>query len=217
VVIEHLLCDLDGTLVDSADSILSSLRRSLISAGVPVRLPFPAELLRMPLDALLQSVLKPDHISALAAVEMEFRRDYDERGYLSARAYPGMPEALRVLVDEGVNMHIVTNKRRVPTLSILQALGWTDTFATISTLDSTPGALDKTDVVRQLLGTLRVPASSTFLIGDSIDDAAAARVNGVGFGWASWGYGSDLSLNMGDMKLAGAEDLIGHVRGVRAN
>jgi phosphoglycolate phosphatase len=89
----------------------------------------------------------------------------------------------------GVSLHLVTNKRLVPTRKILEMLGWSDTFSTVSTLDARPTAASKVDVVADLLAQLKVPDSSVALVGDSVDDALAASENRIFYVRATWGYG----------------------------
>lgn len=206
-MVGHLLCDLDGTLIDSAEGILESLRLCLNRAGIESRVNLSTDLLGLPLRALLGAVIDSDDPLTHAEIDRAFRHEYDERGFLSARPYPGIPEALGMLAEGDIALHLVTNKRLAPTLSILGALGWSGTFSSIDTLDSSPGASTKTDVVEQILQRLRLPLESVALVGDSVDDAHAARDNGVTFAWASWGYGAHPTLRGLGVELADAGEL----------
>jgi phosphoglycolate phosphatase len=127
----------------------------------------------------------------LAECEARFRDDYDGRGYLATRPYDGAADALREMRAMGMQLHLVTNKRRLPTRRILEVLGWWGLFSSVNTLDSSAHATSKTDVVAGLLTESDIPKFSTRLVGDSLDDAIAARDNGIAFLWARWGYGRD--------------------------
>ena len=212
-MIGHLLLDFDGTLVDSSAGILESMRRAVAATGRTVRVELTSAMIGPPLRVLAATAIGSSDPELLGAVEGAFKRDYDERGYLSTHPYTGVEHALGALGAGGVRLHIVTNKRLVPTRQILAALGWTDLFSSVNTLDSCAAAKTKTDVVRTLLVELGAPGANVALVGDSADDAAAAHGNGLAFGWASWGYGRDPVLASQGTHLADAADLLRHYRG----
>jgi phosphoglycolate phosphatase len=205
---DHLLCDLDGTLVDSSDGILDSLRRSLQNAGFRSHVELSSALIGPPLRALVAAAVGSSDPVVLADCEAAFRDEYDERGYLATRPYPGTTEALREMHSKAVRLHLVTNKRLTPTLRILEALGWSGFFSSVGTLDSCDSAKSKTDVVARLLQQFDIRGSSAALVGDSADDAAASRDNGVAFAWASWGYGRDPALATQGVTLTNLRHLV---------
>jgi phosphoglycolate phosphatase len=209
-VVPHVLFDLDGTLVDSCDGILDSLRRCIERAGLHPCIELTRELVGPPLSALIATALGSIDPGLLTELEEAFRREYDQRGYRASRPYPGIGAALHELSAAGLQLHVVTNKRLRPTRRILRALGWCGSFTTVNALDSYGGATSKTDVVARLLERIGVPGSSATLVGDTENDAAAARGNGVAFAWASWGYGLDRALAHGGVRLADACHLVRH-------
>jgi phosphoglycolate phosphatase len=187
-VFKHLLCDLDGTLVDSSDGILRTLRSCLAAAGIAEKTAITSALVGPPLRSLIQTVTELRGPDALADIEGAFRREYDEKGYLGTRAYPGINEALVNLRQRGVTLHIVTNKRQTPTNRILDMVGWRDWFSTVSTLDSS-NSRSKTEMLTYLLPRLHTSYSSMAFVGDSLEDERAARYHGIFFARATWGYG----------------------------
>jgi len=204
----HLLCDLDGTLVDSSAGILDTLRRSLASFGKHSQLELNSRLIGPPLRELVRTAAGSDDPELIRDIEAAFIRDYDAGGCLAMRAYPGIAEALVRLREHAVRVHVVTNKRLVPTVRILDKLGWASAFSTVNTVDSNVRPTNKSDVVARLLAELETPSSSAVLVGDSLDDARAARDNGVAFGWASWGYGEVADLRGLGTVLIDADDLV---------
>ena len=212
-MIRHLLLDFDGTLVDSSDGVLDSMRRAVTAAGLVLRVELTSAMIGPPLRRLAATAIGSTDPQLLDQLESAFRRDYDERGYLSTRPYPGVRSALAEIGQAGVRLHVVTNKRIGPTRQILDALGWRNIFASISTLDTCVAAHSKTDVVGRLLATLSATGAGASLVGDSADDAAAARGNGLAFGWASWGYGRDPWLATAGTRLTDAPDLVRYALG----
>jgi phosphoglycolate phosphatase len=143
---------------------------------------------------MIEAAIGLSDAAAIDEVEAAFCREYDDGGYLATRTYPDIPEALFALRAQGVSLHIVTNKRRVPTLRILDMLGWSKVFATVNALDAGAPVTSKAQVVARLLARLNAPVTSVAYVGDSLDDAIAARSNRVRFAWASWGFGRQSEL-----------------------
>jgi phosphoglycolate phosphatase len=210
MMFDHVLCDFDGTLVDSADGILRSLRKCIEHAGLPVLVEPSRALIGPPLRSMIASVIGPSQ-AAITTIEAAFRSEYDQNGYLLTTPFPGISQALHDLGARGVGLHIVTNKRLIPVRRILDTLGWSEHFSSVSTLDSTLEASSKSDVVARLLPKLDVPLQSVIIVGDSLDDRLAAEANGIEFAWASWGYGHDPSLRASGCPLTGAGDLVRRV------
>ena len=159
---------------------------------------------------MLATVIGSGH-SAIASLEAAFRTEYDQRGFLLTSPFPGIAEALQTFRAREVVLHIVTNKRLAPVRLILETLGWSGYFETVYTLDTTPGALSKSDVVARLREKLEAPQNSVVMVGDSLDDQLAARANNMKFAWASWGYGQDAGLRVCDYHLLSSENFASHL------
>lgn len=208
---QHVLFDLDGTLVDSADGVLSALRRCLDRAGLEPRVELSRALIGPPLPSMLATTTGSSDPSLLGALERDFRSEYDAAGWRESPPYPGVPAAIDALHRAGVGLHLVTNKRMVPTLKILDAHDWTGRFQTVNTLDTSGGAGSKSDVVARLLPSIGGGRGRVALVGDSLDDARAALGNDIDFAWASWGYGAAPELQSAGVRLASAHDLVPHL------
>jgi phosphoglycolate phosphatase len=204
---DHVLLDLDGTLVDSSQSILASLGQCLADAGLNSCVPLTPALIGPPLQRMVALALGSDDPARAAPIIRAFAAEYDSRGYRAAAPYPGIDPLLRAVAAAGRPLHIVTNKRRAPTEKILAMFGWEALFASVNTLDSTPGARTKADVVAGLVARHALAGPASVLIGDTEDDAIAAERNGLGFGWATWGYGRALPPGTTGTQLADADAL----------
>lgn len=185
-----LLFDLDGTLIDSAAGILSSLAAALDRSGLAPSAEIDAGLIGPPLRSTLELLTGGCDPATLDGLVERFKQDYDTRGFLLTREYPGTTDLLRSLAAEGTRMFLVTNKRRVPTGLIVEYLGWTSFFSGIYTLDSVdPTAKSKADLVKRVIADASLNPSDTRFVGDTSEDADAAGVNRIEFYRASWGYG----------------------------
>lgn len=185
-----ILFDFDGTLIDSARSVLAGLRRAFETVGRPTVVPLEPALIGPPLRQTLRTLAGDDDPAVIDALAAAFRKAYDETGYLDTEVYAGVPEMLTGLAGAGIALHIVTNKRVAPTRRILAHLGWTDWFAGVYALDAlSPPAPHKPALVATVLAREGLAPGSTWMVGDSSEDRRSAEGNALRFWAASWGYG----------------------------
>ena len=196
-----VLLDLDGTLVDSAPAILSALRAACDACGVIPTAPLDATLIGPPLRAIIERLVGQSGGPIIARVEQAFRETYDLTGYRDTIAYPGLHDALRRLGAADCALALVTNKRRVPTLSILDMLDVAHRFEAVYTVDSfPPDRLNKSQLIARALTELPGAApATTVMVGDTRDDESASVANSIGFIAATYGYG----FGPGDPATAG--------------
>ena len=186
-----ILFDLDGTLIDSSPGILASFGRVLAADGLRPAVPLEASLIGPPLAVTLQQVSGIADEARLARLVEAFKQDYDTAGCLATEVFPGVAAGLAQLAAAGSRLFIVTNKRMLPTRRILEALGLARHFAGIHTRDETePMALSKTVVTQRVVARYGIERSRAFFVGDSDEDAAAARENSLAFIHAAYGYGA---------------------------
>lgn len=187
---EAVIFDLDGTLIDSAPGILGCFDRILHDAGMKPLLPLNEKLIGPPLRNTLITLTGIDSAAELDNLTDRFRNVYDTEGYKATRVYDGIEEMLAALHSGGIPMSIATNKRRTPTLKILEYLEWERYFPTVGTLD-TPGVphTEKSALIGSLLKEIGADAATTLYMGDTQADGEAARANCMPFVFAGWGYG----------------------------
>lgn len=186
-----IVFDLDGTLIDSAPSILASIQAAFEQADIAPRLPLTGALIGPPLAQTLRALL-PMGVSeqVLPVLAENFKRHYDDAGYRQSRVYPGVPEMLRALQRLPLRLHIATNKRIAAARRIVDHLGWNDVFTGVHALDSsTPALAHKTAMLLALRQALGNAAEAPWYVGDRAEDEQAAGAAAMPFAWASWGYG----------------------------
>ena len=193
-----VLFDLDGTLVDSAPGIHSSLRVAAAALGLPE--PTPAQLRAMvgpPLQdgfALVLGVAGADVDRAVAA----YREHYAAGAMLEAPPYAGIPELLDRLRADGVTLAVTTSKPEPFAVRILGHVGLLDRFASVhgATLD---GAVRHKEQVVAAALTLHPRGRTPVLIGDRAQDVLGAAAHGLPCIGAGWGPAED-----GELERAGA-------------
>jgi phosphoglycolate phosphatase len=187
-----VLWDLDGTIVDSAPGITSTLAWTFEQLGMPV--PTPAEMLAWVGPPLLDSFRKfaglpEDEARAALAV---YRERYRTIGVFDATVYPGVDVVLRELHAARVPLSHATSKPESLARAILEHEGLLGEFDVITGASEDERRSAKADVVALALERLRglgFDASAPVLIGDRSHDIEGAAANDVPTIFAAWGYG----------------------------
>jgi phosphoglycolate phosphatase len=186
-----LLFDLDGTLVDSAPDLRDALNEMLGERGRP---PLPlAQVRGMIGDGVPALVARALAASGLDAAELatalpRYTALYEAGAVRLTRPYPGVQETLAALRRQGCRTAVCTNKPQRATQTVLDGLGLAALFDGVAggdrftTRKPDPGHL--LSLVRELGGRVE----STAMIGDSENDAAAARAAGVPIVLMRYGY-----------------------------
>lgn len=188
--IEAILFDLDGTLIDSAPSILACFSSVLREAGIASLVPLDSSLIGPPLRKTLQIMTGIDEAAELDHLAGRFMEIYDTSGYRETVVYDGVEKLLATLHHSRIPLAIATNKRRAPTLKILDHLAWQPYFSLVGSLDSaTPAHPDKATLIASMLKNMDLKPSTTLYVGDKHDDGIAAAASRMPFAAAAWGYG----------------------------
>jgi phosphoglycolate phosphatase len=192
-----LIFDLDGTLIDSAPSILASYQAVLRQHRVLPREPLGPHLIGPPLLPTLARITGVQDPVRLARWADAFKAHYDAEGYRASAVYGGVQEALQQLRTSGPALYIVTNKRIHAARLILQHLGWAHWFAGVYAQDAFAPALpSKAAVLERVLHQHGIAPQQAWYVGDRSEDAQAAAANGLRFAWARWGYDPGLDLSI---------------------
>jgi phosphoglycolate phosphatase len=188
--VDTVIFDLDGTLIDSSSSIISSIKAAFADVGVEQNTPITASLIGPPLTEIMQALVMKSDVNALPDLIGAFKRHYDEFGYKETIVYEGVLNAIIELKQNGLNTYIATNKRMHATKKIINHLGWNALFKDVFSLDYfNPPISNKTSMLRIINSLLPGKSANRVYIGDRAEDAEAARNNNIRFLWAKWGYG----------------------------
>lgn len=186
---DAVICDLDGTLVDSADDLIAALDGVLGAHGRPAVGAAGRAMIGDGARVLVERGFAatggpaPDTGAALR----DFFRRYSADIARHSRPYPMVPETLRRLTDAGIRLAVCTNKAHRPSLELLRTLDLLAPFAVVHDIDSGAKKPDPAPV-RATLAALGVAADRALMIGDSIIDVRAAHGAGVKVAAVSYGY-----------------------------
>jgi phosphoglycolate phosphatase len=185
-----VLFDLDGTLIDSAAGIFSSLDHAFAQIGVALP---PREVLRTwigpPFHQSFPTVLGDDAELVEAAIA-HYRDHYIATGWAGHAVYPGIAELIQRLAADGRTLAIVTTKVSVQAKKIVAALPFGAVFAQVYGAELTTAHSAKAEMVAQALSDFAIAPAEAAMIGDRHFDIAGARANAVRSIGVSWGFGS---------------------------
>ena len=188
-LINNIIFDLDGTLIDSSTGILESFANAFsICSLEPIR-PFSADIIGPPLMETLSTLSGISDKDVLEKLAEEFKSHYDTFGYEKTIVFPEVNEMLSGFIDSGVHMYIATNKRILPTTKIINYLKWNEMFEGVYSLDSFyPSASSKSEVLSKLIESNNLLKDNVVYVGDREEDKIAAVIIDIKFIMASWSY-----------------------------
>lgn len=194
---KHIIFDLDGTLIDSAPSILESFTYAFSLLGVVPYRPITSDVVGPPLMQTLAALAGQDNYVLLQSLAEKFKEHYDTTAYKKAAVYPEVQALLEALHQTDVTLYIATNKRDLPTQKIMTYLNWTPLFKGVFALDTyTPALTSKSLMVAQILADYKIEPDHAIYIGDRYEDGLAADDNQLSFVMVTWGYADKLATTL---------------------
>lgn len=186
--LKGILFDLDGTLLDTSEGIIESVRHTISSLGLHE---LTSEVLKTFVGPPVQDSFKKffgmDEAKAQEAADV-FRSYYKDTALFLAKPYPGIHALLEQLVKNNLLIGVATYKREDYAKTLLEH------FDIASFCDAICGAdnenrLTKTNIILKCLRDLSLQTKDTVLIGDTIHDARGASNAGIPFIGVAYGFG----------------------------
>ncbi|ALF88998.1 MULTISPECIES: HAD-IA family hydrolase [Ralstonia solanacearum species complex] len=193
---QALIVDLDGTMVDTIDDLAISFNTALNRLGLaPVAPALVEQMINKGPEHLVQAAL--GHAGTDTALHDRclqlYRKAYGEINGKYARVYPGVVEGLTELKALGIKLACLTNKPGPFARALLKKKRLDSFFSVVFGGDAFPCKKpDPLPVVRtcEALGTT---PSRTLVVGDSDNDAQAAKAAGCRIVLVKYGYGGSHS------------------------
>jgi phosphoglycolate phosphatase len=195
VVPRAIAFDLDGTLIDSRKDIAAACNHVLVWAG---RAPLPEDRIATFVGDGARSLLArafdlPRESAELDPIVAEWAAYYAAHPVDHTRWMPGAERALAELPFRGVRVGLVTNKARVVTLSILEALGAAARFDAIYAGGDGP-LKPSGEAIVHVCRAMGVRPDEAWVVGDGVQDVEAARAAGARAIAISGGFQSEERL-----------------------
>jgi phosphoglycolate phosphatase len=184
-----VIFDLDGTLTDSADGIVSSFRHALGEIGAPVpEGDLSRQLVGPPMHHTLSAMGLGDRADEAIAA---YRADYTTRGWAMNSLFDGIPDLLADLRAAGVRLAVATSKAEPTARRIIEHFGLDQHFEVIAGASLDGVRASKADVVAHALAQLEPVPARVLMVGDRAHDVEGASAHGIDTVVVEWGYGAD--------------------------
>lgn len=187
-MIKAVLFDLDGTLLDTREGIIESVRYTITQMGYPE---LPNEIVLKfvgpPIQHSLMSYLGVSSEKAQVGANI-FRDYYKTNALFKASVYSGIQTLLLELKALGFKLGVATYKREDYAIDILRHFGISEYFDVIHGADN-ENKCTKADIIQLCLKELGEDTDHVLLIGDTDYDARGAAEIGVHFVAVTWGFG----------------------------
>lgn len=192
---QGVLLDLDGTLLDTLPDLAASANEARVALGMPV---LDESLIRTFVGKGADNLIKRTLAAQLDAPEPDpalfsqakavFFEHYRDTNGDRAVMYPGVLEGLEALMNLGIPMAVVTNKPYDFSVPLLERTNLMRFMQTVIGGDTCPKRKPDPEPILHACGQLNCDPSATLTIGDSINDALAAKAAGCGVVAVPYGY-----------------------------
>lgn len=208
-----VLIDLDGTLLDTIADIAAAANAMQHDLGLPPMSPESltsyvgkgSENMVARLLAKRSGGATPDAAELAEALAI-FLRHYRKLNGVHAQPYPGVRAGLEAFRQAGIKMAVVTNKLTEFTLPLLASTGLADFFDAVVCGDTC--ARKKPDPLpfQHACALLGVAPAEALVIGDSVNDAQAARAAGASVVVVPYGYNEGI-----DVRTLDVDDIVSSI------
>ncbi len=188
-MLELVIFDLDGTLVDTVTDVHISLNLALKQIGLQeISLQSAKRAIGPGPDEFLIHVLGKENMHHGEEFQQAFRPIYWERCTDHAIPFEGIVPLLNSLREKGIKLAVATNKAKRGTDPMLKALHLDDYFDLILSRDDVERPKPFPDMLLKACEQLNVFPRNALMVGDTDNDILASRDAGVKSCVALWGY-----------------------------
>jgi phosphoglycolate phosphatase len=190
---EGVIFDLDGTIINSAEDIVDSLRLAYLENRIRVDRDLNNTCIGPPLKDMICALTPRLTQEQVSGVIHSFRRIYDTGSYAKTKLYDGIREVVKQLARRNIPLFIATNKPKHAAMSLLRKFELSGFLLEVMTPDSNDGvAFSKSAMLNCL--KLKWNLHTPYFVGDSAEDILAARENNLRSIAVLYGYGKKDSL-----------------------
>lgn len=194
LLVKAVMIDLDGTLLDTIPDLAVAANMMLSELKMPV---LPEATIRnfvgKGINNLIERTLTGSMEGKPEAALFEQALPIYERSYRAVNGkhttiYPGVKEGLELLRAQGFPMVCVTNKSERFTLPLLDYVSLSGYFTLVVAGDTLPQKKPDPAPLLHACKHLKVEPAEMLMVGDSLNDAQAARAAGCPIFCVTYGY-----------------------------
>jgi phosphoglycolate phosphatase len=213
-----IMCDLDGTLIDSREDLALAVNLMRAHYGFPA---LSTDTVAGHVGDGARTLVKRSLSGEENAPPLEealalMRKNYGDHLMDKTILYPGVKEGLENLIASGRRLAVITNKPLPLTLPILDSLRIRDYFAIVKGGDM--GIPLKPDPGFLLMAIEETGADSaeSWIIGDHFTDLEAGRRAGVSRCFAAYGFGQKKD-EVSDLEVSSFAEFVAHLNGLHSS
>ena len=188
-IIDSMLLDLDGTLVDTASEMHLALNVLLNEEELELQ---PYEAVRSHVSNGVMGIFDTIFEDSPKINGRRFNRYldiYEEHLGINAQVFPGMNEVINSIEYRGIPWGIVTNKSKRFAVPLLEKLKLFDRASCVVCGDTTTEKKPHPEPINHALSLLNIQNTRrSFYIGDSKKDVDAAKSAGISSIACTFGY-----------------------------
>ncbi len=185
---EIAVFDVDGTLLDTTEGVLASVRYTIQKMGfAPLS---EKQMLTFIGPPIQDSFAQAYHVEGeiLQMIATCFRNRYKDFELFKAVPYDGIYDLLNALSNKGIKLAVATYKRQDYAEAILKHFGF-DKYTDILYGADHENKLKKMDIIKKCMDDLGVhDYSRAVMVGDSRHDAIGAQKIGMDFIGVTYGF-----------------------------
>ena len=190
---QNYIFDLDGTIVNSSEEVLSCFKKAFEEACYKIDSDkLTSDVIGPPLRQIIQTIV-PELVDdeKINEIMLNFRRIYDYDKNDISVMYDGIYKLLCDLKKQNCKLFIATFKPTIPTIRLIKMFNLEELFDDIYTIDKFGKKITKEEMIINIISTYELEKSRTIMIGDAASDMIAAKGAGICGMGVLWGYGSD--------------------------
>jgi phosphoglycolate phosphatase len=201
-----IICDLDGTLVDSSIDLTNALNYAVEPYDIEkMTVQKTKSLVGEGITRLIEKLLGEEMIAIRQAVMDRFMEYYAAHLVDFTKPYAGVPETLAIL--HCYKKAVISNKREALTRRVLQELGLLPYFDMVLGSDSVDEKKPSPKPLLKVMDMFSCNAGETVIVGDSNFDIAAGKAAGTYTVAVSYGFRDAGLLQEADRIIARFQDL----------
>lgn len=199
-----VLLDMDGTLIDSRDTVVTCMRAALADLGH--LLPEAESLDWMigpPLIDTIGALLARWGDDRVEECQLRYREHYARHMDIPSPLFPGVGAALEGLAASGRRLYLATSKALPVARTLLDAHRLSGLFSGFYGAGLDDRNSEKPEIIAAALREQGIDPARAVMVGDRRFDIAGAQANKVRALGVLWGYGGREELS-----AAGADGLV---------
>lgn len=209
ILVDLIIFDLDGTLVDTAFEVHQSINDTLQKMGLPqVSLAASKRAIGPGPEEFVRILLPKDSLHRAGEFTALLSETYKRYNGMFADFFPGVPQILNQLNGK-YKLAIATNKSFNEVMPLAEKLHFSKWFDAVFTRDDVKEPKPAPDLLLHACRAFRVPTKRALMIGDTDNDVLAARAAGMFCCLAKWGYASNQEelIKLCDFAVDSPQDL----------